>query len=147
MFSFLDRWRPKHLAMSWAVYWLGLGAVKLGPAILTAWRLTRAADTDQNAISFAVGNTTMNLSMTEAGRTVYSGSASLTEIALWIAVPPVLLLVAWLFRRSPRGDSILAPAPAHFELGSGLPKGVADREVPHVRRDSATTRREPPADR
>jgi hypothetical protein len=146
MFSFLDRWRPKHLAAGWAVYWLGLAAVKLGPAFLVAWRLTRNDDTGQNAISFGFSNTTLNLSMTEAGRTVYSGSASLTEIALWIAVPPVLLLVAWLFRRTPR-DSVLAPAPAHFELGSGLPKGVADREVPYTRRDPATTRREPPADR
>lgn len=99
MFSFLRTWKARHLAFAWAGYWAGLVAVKLGPAIVTLWRLTQAESSDQNAVSLGFSNTTLNLLMTERGTQVYSGSASLTEMGLWIAVPPLLLLAAWLFRR------------------------------------------------
>lgn len=146
MFSFLNNWRAKHLAAGWAAYWLVLATVKLGPAIATGWRLTRGDDTGQNTISFAFSNTTLNLSMSERGNPVYSASASLTEIALWIAVPPVLLLIAWLFRRPP-GEIGVAEERARAELGEGLPDAMRDRDVRHRHPDSADIKRTDPDER
>ena len=61
--------------------------------------------------------------MRESGTEVYSGSASLTEIGLCIAVPPLLLLVAWLFRLP--GAAPFAGAAARPELNAA-PPGIGE---------------------
>ena len=142
MFSFLRTWRARHLGLAWAGYWAGLGAVKLGPAIIKGWRLSQSGGSDQNAINVSFSNTTLNLWMSEGGTEVYSGSASVTEIALWIAVPPLLLLVAWLFRRP--GAAAVSGAAARPELGA------APDMVEHggaSQRDRATVREQESGDR
>ncbi len=123
MFSFLRTWKARHLGLAWAGYWAGLVAVKLGPAIVTLWRLTQDASSEQNAVNLGFSNTTLNLSMTDSGTEVYSGSATLTEIGLWIAVPPLLLLVAWLFRRT--GDAAVSGAAARPALNAA-PPGIGE---------------------
>jgi len=139
MFSFLSRWRPVHLAAGWIAYWVGLAVVKLGPAAMTIWRLTRDDPTGQNTVSLGLENTTLQLSMTELGTPVYAGSATLTEIALWIAIPPLLLLFAWLQRPTLNEGAVSSPTVrAELEAGQAEPLGkdagaqrVRERSKPH----------------
>ena len=136
MFNFLSRWRPKHLAAAWMAYWVGLTAVKLGPALTTLWRLTRDGSTDQNSVSLLASGTDLSLTMSERGNVVYSGASSLTEIALWIVVPPLLLLVAWLFRRPTKAPAPLA-APGRAEIGAAPPDFITGHKAEHARAGEA----------
>ncbi|MGH7712843.1 MAG: hypothetical protein ACREOG_16250 [Gemmatimonadaceae bacterium] len=96
MFS-LRRWRPRHLLLAWTTYWLGLGLVALGPAVPAVMRATRASD--GGSISASMGDGGIVVSVVHQGATLWSGTASLTALVLWIAGPPVALWLAWLMRR------------------------------------------------
>lgn len=123
LFASIRRWRAKHLAASWGVYWLGLLAVALGPAVMAAWRITR---TSGNTISASFANGVISVIMSETGKTVYSSSATLLEIAAWITVPPLLLTGVWLALRPRRS---LAPEEAERpQIESGMPTGFGEKE-------------------
>ena len=96
----LSRWRAKHLLGAWAVYWIALVAVKLGPAIAAAMRVSNAPP----------GHGKMDLSMGDGrfaaniiGDNVHwAGSASVMSVVLWLCGPPLLLWLLWLVtRRAP----------------------------------------------
>jgi len=99
----LSRWKARHLLGAWAVYWIGLVAVKLGAGIVAALRVMNAANEHGNI------NVSMNdgvLSSTVVGDAVHwSGSASVMSIVLWLCGPPLLLWLLWLVTRR-------APTPA-----------------------------------
>ena len=97
----LRGWRPRHILLAWFGYWLTLAAVTLGPAITAVIRATRPDA--KGGISAGMGDGGINVTVTEGGVTTWSGAASLLELALWIALPPVLLWLAWLFSRPRRG--------------------------------------------
>ena len=94
----LSRWQPRHLLLAWAAYWLVLVASVARPALWAAIRALSAPD----------GHGTMSASMDSGMLTfkvstdalVYTGSASLTSIALWIAGPPLVLWMLWLATRT-----------------------------------------------
>lgn len=104
MFS-LRRWKPSQLLLSWGAYWAGLVAVKLGPAFLEMWRVTRLPE-GHGTINASFGNNGLNLSVMEDGVTTIATSASLSTILLWVLVPPIVLWVLWLFVR------VRQPAPS-----------------------------------
>jgi hypothetical protein len=96
----LSRWRASHLLIAWGVYWLGLIAVTLRPALVGALRAVSAPEGHGN-ISAGFANSAFTLTI--ASDTVHwVGSASFMSIALWIAGPPLLLWLLWLVtRRAP----------------------------------------------
>jgi hypothetical protein len=94
----LSRWRPRHLFLAWAVYWLVLLATVMRPALTILLRALNAPP-GQASINVSMANGVVSLVSKAAGAS-YSGSASLMTIALWIAGPPLVLWAIWAATRS-----------------------------------------------
>ena len=103
----LSGWRPKHLVVSWVAYWIGAAAIKLGPAIETAWHVTR--DGSHGTISGGFGDQGFRLTMLEGTKTVFDQTVGTGILALWIAGPPLLLWLVWLLTRKRPIDESAAP--------------------------------------
>ena len=100
--AILRRWRAKHLLLAWGAYWIVLVIVSLRSALAAAARALRAPD-GLGSISASVDNGMANLHVTANGQT-WTGSTSLTAMALWLAGPPLVLWLVWFVTRR-------APAP------------------------------------
>lgn len=116
MFGF-KRWRASQLLWSWCPYWVALVLVSIGPGLLAAWRISRPGGHGTVTGGFENGIVQMTVTNGVAGTAdVWKGSASLSAVVLWIAVPPLALWVGWLASR-PRhglagghaGDALSAP--------------------------------------
>lgn len=95
----LSRWRPAHLFLAWAGYWIALLAVTLGPAVPAILRATRPSPSHgEISVNFADG--VFNLIVKEAGQVLWSGSVHFLTAALWVALPPLVLWLLWLRARS-----------------------------------------------
>lgn len=98
--SMLRRWRAKHLLVAWIVYWIALLVVALHSALGSVVRAL-AGPRGEGSISASVENGRSILKVTAAGET-WTGSTSLTTLALWFAGPPLVLFLVWLAtRRAP----------------------------------------------
>ena len=96
----LRRWRARHLLAAWIVYWVALVVVFLRSALGAATRAL-AAPEGHGSIGASVDNGNFLLKVTTDGQT-WTGSTSLTAMALWFAGPPLLLFLVWLAtRRAP----------------------------------------------
>jgi len=135
----LRRWRPRHLLLSWLAYWIALVAVRLGDAILALRRVT-ALPEGRGSFSISYDDA-FRMTVVDSGRTVWSGSASLGELALWVAGPPLVLFVLWLLARPRRGDATTA-APTREALGEPPFEGVP-RAGPLDRNETRVGRHEP----
>ena len=89
------RWRPSLLFLAWCAYWVGLGLVKLAPAIAAAFRLSQQPHGHGN-VNVSFGNGGFSATIIDGARTVWTGSISVLSLALLIAVPPLLLWLVWL---------------------------------------------------
>jgi hypothetical protein len=96
-FSFRN-WRLRHVVLAWVAYWVTLALVVLPKPIAIARRLTRLPD-GHGSISVDVGSAGFRIVMSQDGAPVWSGSLSLTMLALWLAGPPLLIWAAWFLRR------------------------------------------------
>lgn len=96
--SLFSRWRPRHLLLSWLAYWIVLVVVKLGPALLAAWQLSRRTAHGNAGVS--VTNGIISASISESGHTIWSGSTSFTQLTLLVALPPLLIWAVWLLSSS-----------------------------------------------
>ena len=100
----LRRWQARHLLLAWAVYWVLLILVALRPGLALASRALTGPD-GHGSISADVGNGLANLRVAFEGQS-WTGSTSLTSLALWIAGPPLLLWLVWLVtRRTPAHEA------------------------------------------
>jgi hypothetical protein len=111
----LARLRPLHIAVLTVAYWLGLAVVKLGPAILAAWQVSRLPP-NHGSISAGLQNTLLSVSIAIDGVAVWAGSASLGALIAWVAGPPLLLALTsrWTREAEAGGSpppSLPAPAP------------------------------------
>jgi hypothetical protein len=70
----------------------------LGSAIPALWRATQAPS-GKGSISFSFGNGVFSLTVSVNGSEIWAGSMSVLALALWIAIPPLLLWFAWLSQR------------------------------------------------
>ena len=143
------RWRPGHLLLAWIVYWLALVGVTLGPALALAWRLSRPGM--HGRVSAGFDDRMLHLTVENGLRTVWTGAASVSTVALWLAGPPLLLWIVWLVLQPRRGDSRADRAPGFVGPGHRRPDvlGAADT-TPDVRARGPATgvpRRDDPADR
>jgi hypothetical protein len=97
MASSLGRWRSRHLLLAWVAYWLVLlAAVARSPLIAVLRALS--APQGHGTMSLSMANAVLTLNVKTDGLS-YTGSSSLTSIALWIAGPPLVLWVLWLVTR------------------------------------------------
>jgi hypothetical protein len=97
MFS-IGRWKPRHLLGAWIAYWVGLAAVTLGPAIAAMVRVLGGED-GKGSISLGFENAIAHLTVMQGAATMWTGTAHLLTIALWIAVPPLVLWTIWMAAR------------------------------------------------
>ena len=113
------RWTPGHLLFAWCAYWLTLVLAALGRPALLAWGLQ--APGRHGSVSASFSNDVLSLTVTENGATRWAGGAPFLVVALWLAVPPLLLFVAWWLARPARR------APQHaVSLGAAAPPGLGD---------------------
>ncbi|MEP7066892.1 MAG: hypothetical protein ABI889_12720 [Gemmatimonadota bacterium] len=87
-----------HLLGAWGAYWAGLAGVTLAPFARWVWDLNRIPGQHGSA-SLSIRDAGVTLTALKDNVTVYSGVAPLWQVALWIAVPPLLLWLAWLALR------------------------------------------------
>jgi len=88
--------RLSTLLGSWAAYWLVLAGIKLGPAVAAIFRATRA---EGSSVNLSFGDQGFLLDVTQRGNTIYTGTTHLLPLALWVAVPPLLLWIVWVVLR------------------------------------------------
>ena len=118
----LRRWKPGHLLLGWAAYWVGLAAITLSPAIRATWRATHLPD-GHGSISGTVSNTTLNYTIIEEGVKTLEMSAPISTLLLWIVTPPLVLWLIWLFvreRRAPLPSAVGGQSNAAW-LAAGSP--------------------------
>ena len=92
--SWLSRWRPAHLLLSWCAYWIALPFLWLAPALPTLYRMSKP-DAHGNA-NLSFGDQGFSFTIQEAGRVVHQQSASLMMVGFAVALPPLLLWALWL---------------------------------------------------
>ena len=93
-----SRWRPIHLFVPWAAYWIALLIVGIGPAIPAILRVT--APNAHGEINAGFGDSLFSLTVKEAGQVAWTPSLHAFPLALWIGVPPLILFALWLRARS-----------------------------------------------
>jgi hypothetical protein len=79
----------------WCAYWICLVLVKLGPALLSVWRMSQEAH-GKGSVSAAITDGTITATVTDAGKTTWAGSISVLTLALLVAAPPLVLWLVWL---------------------------------------------------
>jgi hypothetical protein len=141
----IRRWRAGHLLASWCAYWGALLLGALGPAALAVWRVSQRV-TGKNAmgVTASIENGLARLVVTEHGAPAWTGQASLSTIALAIAVPPLVLWVGWLVtrRRPARADrSPLGAPPTDAALGAPSPWDADPRWPERTREPVSRERR------
>jgi hypothetical protein len=94
----LSRLRPLHLALLGTAYWIGLGIVKLGGAVLAAWQVSRLPP-NHGSISLGLTNLLLRLDIVRDNVVIWGGSASLGAIIGWVIGPPLLLAFTWRWAR------------------------------------------------
>ena len=95
MRSWFRRSRPWQLFLSWSLYWLGLALVTLMPAIEAAWRMSQQAN-EHGSANAGVTDGILSASIVEGGRTMWTGSIHLFNLALLVGIPPLILWLLWL---------------------------------------------------
>ena len=103
----LSRWRPAHLFVSWAVYWIALLAATLGPAVPAILRAT--APNAKGEIAANLGGSILSLVVKQSGQVTWSGSVHVLTAVLWFAIPPLLIWALWV---GARGSASREPARA-----------------------------------
>jgi hypothetical protein len=94
----LRRWRPRHLLLAWCAYWLGLILVTLWPAILAGWRLSD--EHGHGSASAGVADGVLSAKIIDSGQVLWTGSISLSALALLLALPPLALWLVWFIASS-----------------------------------------------
>ena len=131
---------PGQLLLGWGVYWVGLIGAKLSPAIAATWRATHLPDGHGN-ISAGFDNSTLTYTVIEDGVKTWVGSTSMTTALLWVAGPPLLLWLIWLFARERPSARSLDERPARVNaLGEGPATEWRPRRDEGVRVDPGRVR-------
>lgn len=100
----IRRWRIGQLVGAWTTYWVALAGVTLAPFIKIVWGLSRGGG-DHGTVSLSAGDAGVTLTAVKNGVTAWTGVAPASEVALWVAGPPLVLWLAWLALRPPRRDA------------------------------------------
>ena len=110
----IRRWGVGSLLGAWAGYWVVLGAVTLAPFAKWIWDINRIPGQHGSA-ALSAGDAGVTLTAIKDGVTVYTGVAPLTDLAFWIAGPPLVLWLIWLVLRPSRREAEALRASPDFE--------------------------------
>lgn len=133
----IERWRHRHLLTAWAVYWFALVVVKLGGAIAAVLRVSGPAAHGSAAGSF--GDKGVTVTVTQGALTTWTGTSTLSAIALWVAGPPLALWLVWMLSRPRRGarPTLSAGSDALSESRAPRPLNAAPESYDRARRSGA----------
>ena len=95
---FFARWRPRHLLLAWCAYWVGLILVTLHSLLPVLWRISN--EDAHGRVNAGFGDAGFQLTVFESGQTTFSGSISFLHLTLLVAVPPLIIWLAWLIGSS-----------------------------------------------
>jgi len=130
----LPRWRPRHLLIAWGVYWIVLFITALWPGVVAALSAINGPPGHGN-ISATIGDGGVVKIVATGDSVAWTGSASLTNIALAIAGPPLVLWVLWFIARGRRPapvvrepDSLSPVAPMSYGAAPGTPSPIPSRD-------------------
>lgn len=126
MRSLLARWKGRHLLAAWAGYWAVLAAVTLTPGAIALWKVSREGA--KGSANVSLGDAGLHANITLAGATVWDATIAVSTLVLWIAGPPLVLWLGWLFAASASRDAEDDDPPAQLERGAELPLRRTDRE-------------------
>jgi hypothetical protein len=121
----LRRLTARHVFFSWIAYWAALAVVKLTPAALVIWQISRSGG--KGDVSAALTDDVLKLTVTAAGSTTWTGSISLLPLAFMLAGPPIVLWACWLLATSQQRSSRGARSPEQLNRGDELPLRRDDR--------------------
>lgn len=94
----LGRWRAKHLLAAWCGYWVALFVVLLWPALVAGLRMSQSQA--HGSANGGISDGILSGNIIESGKTIWSGSITLSTLAMLVALPPLALWVTWLFAAS-----------------------------------------------
>ena len=124
----LDRWKAGALLGTCVAYWVALVGVTIGPGLLKAWQLTRAAGS-HGTMSASIDGEKLLFIVNDTGTAgAWSFSTSVAAALAWIALPPLAIWVLWLISR-PRRDTLPLRNAATLEMPRAampLPNGERD---------------------
>jgi hypothetical protein len=138
----LRRRSVRQLVQGWTAYWVTLALITLWPALAAAWRLSRAGG--HGSAGAGLNDGLLSANIVEAGRTVWTGSISLSSLALLLTVPPLVMWIIWLATtsRTNNADEI-APAnhPGKRELAAsdrtpGMPESFSQTSTRQKREET-----------
>jgi len=113
------------------VYWVGLAAVTVGPAIPAILRVTRNAD-GKGSITASFGDG-LRLLVADDNVAIWSLAAPASDVAFWIVGPPLALWLAWIIRRRAAGGWKSAAKPSELPLPDAEEVTARRRTDEHVR--------------
>lgn len=99
--------RPRAVFASWIIYWIVLGIIGLGPALVAIWSATHGPNDNRSSVNVRFGNGVFSVDVVRAGIPTYTGSIHLLTAALWIAIPPLVIWLLW-FVTSGRRERVRA---------------------------------------
>ena len=142
----LARWQPRHLVGITLGYWATLAATTLGDAARAVWRVTHLPGT-HGAVAGAYADGLLTFTATESGRAIWSGAVPPGMLLDWLAGPPVLLVLAWLWARGRArrgaGDRALEPATGALRLEAEAPPQLGAARDAEVARPLSSRRGAP----
>jgi hypothetical protein len=80
--------------------------VTIAPGLPVLWRVTRPGA--HGSASVSVDNGVLKLLISDAATAVWTRDIGLGTIALWVAVPPLVLWALWLWSQRGRRSSVAA---------------------------------------
>jgi hypothetical protein len=110
----LRAWRPAQLFTAWSVYWAGLLTFSLREVIAAGFNATQ----NGGAITGGLSGSRVSVTVTQKAAETLEWSAGSAEMALWVAVPPLLLWAAWLIATRRTADTTASSHPS-ASLGQG----------------------------
>jgi hypothetical protein len=121
----IRHWKLGQLVSVSAAYWAVLAAASLAPFSRVVFTVARLG-ANRGTATASLNDNIITLTALKDGVAVYTGSASILEIALWIALPPLGLWLAWLASRPSRARAEeLRAQQAHDALPDAARNGAA----------------------
>jgi hypothetical protein len=137
----MKRWGVGSLIGAWASYWVALAGVSLAPFWKWVWEITQLPG-EHGSAAVQAGDAGVTITAIKDGVTVYTGVAPFTDLALWIAGPPLVLWLVWLVLRPSRREAEALHAPSPYGALPDAARGGWTQPITPTSTPSPVERRE-----